>query len=66
MVPRAGLRRRGLLGGRRGDAKAFDDTPAALLKRFMKIALDDPDALVRGATGVIAARTTTLAGLYAP
>ena len=44
----------------------FDDTPAALLKRFMRIDLDDPDALVRGATGLIAARTATLATLYAP
>ena len=44
----------------------FDDTPAALLKRFMKTDLDDPDALVRGATGLIAARTATLAALYAP
>jgi len=43
----------------------FDDTAAALLKRFMQIDIDDPDALVRGATGLIAARTATLAALYA-
>ena len=43
----------------------FDDTPAALLKRFMRLDLDDPDALVRGATGLIDARSATLAGLYA-
>ena len=47
-------------------SNGFDDTPATLLKRFMKIDLDDPDALVRGATGVIATRTATLAELYAP
>ena len=43
----------------------FDDTAAALLKRFMQIDLDDPDALVRGASGLIAARSATLAALYA-
>ena len=44
----------------------FDDKPAALLERFMHVDLDDPDALVRDATGVIAARTAALAALYAP
>ncbi len=43
----------------------FDDTAAALLKRFMQIDIDDPDALVRGATGLIDARSATLAALYA-
>ena len=43
----------------------FDDAPAVLLKRFMQVDLDDPAALVRGATGQIAARTATLAALYA-
>ena len=43
----------------------FDDAPAALLKRFMQIDLDDPATLVRGATGLIAERSATLAGLYA-
>ena len=46
-------------------SNGFDATAAALLKRFMQIDLDDPDALVRGATGLIAARTATLAALYA-
>ena len=43
----------------------FDDTAAVLLKRFMQIDIDDPDALVRGATGLIATRSATLAALYA-
>ena len=43
----------------------FDDTAAALLQRFMQIDIDAPDALVRGATGLIDARTATLAALYA-
>ena len=46
-------------------SNGFDATAAVLLKRFMQIDLDDPDALVRGATGLIAARTATLAALYA-
>ena len=43
----------------------FDDTAGVLLKRFMQIDIDDPDALVRGATGLIDTRTATLAALYA-
>jgi oligoendopeptidase F len=43
----------------------FDDTAAALLERFMQIDIDDSDALVRDATGLIATRTATLAALYA-
>ena len=43
----------------------FDETAAVLLKRFMQIDIDDPDTLVRGATGLIATRSATLAALYA-
>jgi oligoendopeptidase F len=43
----------------------FDDAPAALLRRFLGIDLNDGTALVRDATALIDGRTTTLEGLYA-
>ena len=43
----------------------FDDTPAALLRRFLGIDFDDGAGLVRDATGLIDRHTTMLEGLYA-
>ena len=43
----------------------FDDTPAALLRRFLRIDLDDTAGLVRGATQWIDVRTDSLASIYA-
>jgi oligoendopeptidase F len=42
----------------------FDDTPQALLKRFLGLDLDDADALVQAAIRAIDERTTALAALY--
>lgn len=42
----------------------YDDTAAALLRRFLDIDLDDGATLVRDATDLIDRRTTTLEGLY--
>ena len=47
-------------------SNGFDDTAAVLLKRFMQIDIDDPDTLVRGATGLIATRSATLEGAPSP
>jgi len=43
----------------------FNDTPAALERKFLGVDLSNEAALVAGATALIDARTTSLANLYA-